>query len=177
MGQADDDELMARYRRGDAAAFDELYARHNGPVYRYCLRQLPKVAAEEAFQETWLAVVRGRDRYQPRGQFRAWLFTLAHNVMANRVRAEMKHPTGEGDPEALAAPLSHHDDVVYGRSLKQLIARLPWQQRDALMLQYEGGFSIDDIAEITSSTREGVRSRLRYAMAKLREQMPGGVGK
>ncbi|MDA0790427.1 MAG: sigma-70 family RNA polymerase sigma factor [Proteobacteria bacterium] len=174
MEQADDDELMSRYAGGDTDAFDALYQRHNGPVYRYCLRQLPRVAAEEAFQDTWLAVVRFRDRYEPRGQFRAWLFTLAHNAMANRVRAEMKHPGGGDHPDIEVTEEPQYASEHAAR-LNQLIACLPWQQRDALMLQYEGGFSIDDIAEITASTKEGVRSRLRYAIGKLREQMSGGL--
>jgi RNA polymerase sigma-70 factor, ECF subfamily len=174
-----DDELMLQYASGDAHAFDQLYARHKDAVYRYCRRQLLHGVVDDVHQEIWMAVINARQKYQARGQFKAWLFTLAHNVLLNRVRTEGKHPLTASDPEEMFSELASDQPAPYSAMEKELlharlircIRDLPHQQRDALMLQHEGGFSVDDIAEITESSREGVRSRLRYAMGKLRERM------
>ena len=171
MEDGSDDDLMLRYAGGDAGAFDVLYERYKGPIYRYCLRHGPGATAEEAHQEIWLAVIRGRDDYIPEGRFRSWLFTLAHHTVINRNKSEMKHPVAS-DASELIAPETPVDEA--GREWQQLqgyIRQLPVHQRDALMLQHEGGFSLNEIADITGSTKEGVKSRLRYAMNKLREQM------
>lgn len=168
-----DDELMRRYSKGDAGAFDVLYARHKDAVYRYCSRQLPVAIAAEAHQETWMALIKARKQYEPRKRFASWLFTLAHNAVLNRIRAEMKHPH-DPDVEAVAADADPEATASQGHLatiLLALIAALPHHQRDALLLQQEGGFSIEEIAAITNTSKEGVKSRLRYAMDKLRQQM------
>lgn len=164
---------MLQFARGDAEAFDELYSRYKDAVYRYCLRQLPPALAEEAHQEAWLAVIKARGRYEARSQFKGWLFTLAHNAVQTRIRVEMKHPDSS-DPESVPSaetPENSIDRQSLTAMLVALIHALPNHQRDALLLQQEGGFSIEEIAEITRSSHEGVKSRLRYAMGKLREQM------
>lgn len=166
---------MLQFSKGDAGAFDRLYARHKDAVYRYCLRQLPPAIAEEAHQEAWMALMKARTQYEPRSRFKAWLFTLAHNAVLNRTRAEMKHPTAdEADAAAPDAdPADATDRKHLAEVLVSLIAALPHHQRDALLLQQEGGFSVAEIAGITNTPQEGVKSRLRYAMAKLRKQMAG----
>src|SRR2546429_9378461 len=69
-GEASDEELMVRYGRGDARAFELLYSRHRLPLYRVLLRQLGHAgSAEELFQDLWMRVVNSRGRYQPRAQF------------------------------------------------------------------------------------------------------------
>ncbi len=165
---------MLRYGRGDVASFDLLYARHKDAVYRYCLRQLPRGLADDAHQEVWLALIKARQGYDARGQFKAWLFTLAHNVVVNRVRAELKHPKGESNVEMSteqAAPDTLSEKQRLSSRLMNCIHKLPHHQRDALVLRHEAGFSIGDIAAITATSHEGVKSRLRYAKDKLREQL------
>jgi RNA polymerase sigma-70 factor (ECF subfamily) len=173
----DDDALMARYQSGDAAAFDLLYDRYRGPVWRFFLRQLPRAEAEECHQEVWLKLIGGRARYQPQGGFRAYLFTIAHHVLTDRHRRTMKHAAadpdadaadladGGPDPEAAAAAA---DDAA---RLHHHLAALPIAQREALLLKEGAGLSLAEIAGITDTSIEGVKSRLRYAMKKLREAM------
>src|SRR2546429_3296055 len=75
-----DEDLMLAYAAGDAAAFDALYARHKGGVYRYLLRQCRQgVAVDELFQDVWMNLIRARRSYTPSAEFATYLYPLAHN--------------------------------------------------------------------------------------------------
>ena len=82
-----DENLMMRFGRGEAAAFEVLYARHESRVFRYLLRQLrDQASADDAMQDVWFAVARNAQRYQPQAKFTTWLFTLAHNRAVDQLR-------------------------------------------------------------------------------------------
>ena len=85
-----DEELMLAYARGDAAAFDLLYARHEAGLYRFVRRLLggPLAAqADEVFQDAWLRIVAARASFRPQGAaWRTWAFTIAHNLAMDRLR-------------------------------------------------------------------------------------------
>lgn len=171
-----DEALMTAWAAGEAAAFDALYDRWRGPVYRYFLRQLDRAEAEEAHQDTWLRLVRLRSRYAPDGPFRGLLFTIAHGVLVDRHRARARLPVGNEDPDGTPGD----DDVVanldrarLAQRLYRAIRRLPSAQREALILREETGMSAAEIAEVCGGTEEGVRSRLRYAMGRLRAELAG----
>ena len=84
---APDEELMNRYRDGDAHAFEVLYTRHKGPLYRYLLRQCGAAAlAEELFQDVWMKLIRARERYETRAKFTTYLYHLAHNRLIDHYR-------------------------------------------------------------------------------------------
>src|SRR6476619_6442959 len=86
MGGADE-ELMAAYRDGDAAAFDALYQRHRGPLFRYVLRGVKvRAVAEELYQDIWIRVIEARRRYSPSARFTTWLYTIAHNRLVDHWR-------------------------------------------------------------------------------------------
>ena len=177
--ETNDQDLMLRYRNGDAAAFEELYGRHKGPLYRYLLRQTGHAAnAEEIFQEVWIKVIRSRQRYKPLAKFSTWMYQIAHNCFIDHVRRQGRNAlearagmepdelmTDYGNPESAAA-LSQS-----GQELTQAIATLPVEQREAFLLRMEGGFGLKEIASITGTGRETVKSRLRYAMRRLREAL------
>jgi hypothetical protein len=85
---ASDEELMERYRDGDAGAFDLLYARHKGGVYRYMLRQCnDRGIAEELYQDVWTNLIRARAGYAVTAKFTTWLYRLAHNRLIDHYRA------------------------------------------------------------------------------------------
>lgn len=177
-GEAGDERLMSGFAGGDADAFDALYERYRGPVFRYFVRQLAEADAEEAHQETWLRVIRARAgwRNQGEGSFRRYLFTLAHNVIVDRFRQHARRPqhrSGE-DPDAHSdgadTPTQIHQAQLAER-LYAAIARLPLAQREALVLHEETGMTYAEIAAVTEATPEGVKSRLRYAMRKLRSEL------
>jgi RNA polymerase sigma-70 factor (ECF subfamily) len=184
-GDADssDEELMLLYRDGDAGAFDLLYSRHKGGLYRYLLRQCREArVAEELFQDVWMNLVRARARYTVQARFTTYLYHLAHNRLVDHYR---KHAAAtaaafEQEDDGALEQLPDERDLPAGEALDsrraaarlmELVAALPEAQREAFLLQQEGGMSVEDIAQATGVTRETAKSRLRYAMARLREGM------
>ena len=173
---------MLRYRDGDAAAFDTLYTRHKGATYRYCLRQCASSAeADEVFQELWLSVINARTSYIVKARYTTWLFTLAHHRLVDffRSRSRLKLVSIDAEDDetnpALQVESRASDNPAQQLALKQetlavldWIEALPAPQREAFIMQQETGMSIDEIAAATGTTRETTKSRLRYAMDKLR---------
>lgn len=175
-----DEQLMLRYRDGDAAAFEELYGRHRGGVFRYVLRQVGlRSASEEIFQEIWIKIVTSRLRYRVEARFATFLYHVAHNCVMDHFRRKTPlHLISLDDDEdaghQVAGP--ERDQPERAAALRQSTARLlnalamlPAEQRDAFLLHEEGGLTLEEIAEVTAVGRETVKSRLRYALAKLRQ--------
>lgn len=177
-----DEALMLRYQSGDAGAFDALYARHRSGLFRFIGRQCrTREHAEELFQEVWMNLIQARERYRVEAQFRTYLFTLAHNKLMDYFRRhgrmELTLYEREGEDSAidrLAAsrvdePLVRAESREQSAAILRAIEALPAPQREAFLLHEEGGLGIEDIAAATGSTFEAAKSRLRYAIAKLRE--------
>ena len=179
-----DEQLMLRYRDGDAGAFDRLYARYRQPLYRYFLRQCGQPAiAEELFQDVWFRLVRARERYTVQAGFGTYLYRLAHNRLIDHYRSAGRalprsyQDTGDPlDPDSLAgAPADRPDAQLErlerGQRLLAALSALPEAQREAFLLRQEGGLSVEQIADITGVSREAAKSRLRYAAARLRKML------
>jgi RNA polymerase sigma-70 factor (ECF subfamily) len=180
-----DENLMLRFGRGEAAAFEFLYRRHESRVFRYLQRNVKNEAtANDLMQEVWFAVVRGAGNYQPTAKFTTWLFTIAHNRTVDMIRANHRLQSldagDDTDPEA-STPLERLADSAKlepparvqsqdeAAALLNAVAQLPAEQRSAFLLQAEGDLSVEEIAHATGSSFETVKSRLRYARAKLRQ--------
>lgn len=176
---ADDDaKLMLRYAAGDARAFDLLYARHRAPLWRYVARQLAGAsAAADVFQETWSRVIAHRSRYAPDAPFGTWLYRIAHNCCVDHWRAQGRRAQREvqaadevieswGDPAAGPLEDALADDD--GRRLEAALARLPAEQRGAFLLHVQAGLSVEQIGAATGVGTETAKSRLRYAVARLK---------
>jgi RNA polymerase sigma-70 factor (ECF subfamily) len=181
-----DEDLMLAYASGDAAAFDALYARHKGGVYRYLLRQCRQAGvADELFQDVWMNLIRARSSYAPTAKFTTWLYRLAHNRLIDHYRASGHLTLVSADDEAhqdtVAAisaarsdePQSRAENRELSERLRAALAALPHAQREAFLLQQEGGLSLAEIAELTDVGTETVKSRLRYAVGKLRAELGG----
>jgi RNA polymerase sigma-70 factor (ECF subfamily) len=182
-----DEELMLAYAGGDAAAFEQLYGRHKGPVYRYVLRSVKgRGEAEELFQDVWMKVVEARARYVPRAKFTTWLYTIAHNRLVDHWRSRglaivaSTDDEGESVPELAAPPSAEPHRLAEAKEtlerLAAAIAALPLAQREAFLLHYEGDLTAGEIAAATGTNEEAAKSRLRYAMNKLREAIRGSEG-
>ena len=169
---------MAAYRDGDAAAFETLYARHRARLYRFVLRAVKsRPIGEEVFQEIWLRVIEARGRYSPQARFTTWLYTIAHNHLVDHWRKRgltLVALDGEETPGASPDPA---DQAQARQALERFAAALqalPALQREAFLLHEEGELSVAEIAAATGTNEEAAKSRLRYAMAKLKAAMNDG---
>ncbi len=182
--EATDEQLMLAYAAGDAAAFEELYARYRGGLYRFVLRGTKERGiAEDLFQEIWMRVIEARLRYAPRARFTTWLYTIAHNRMVdhwrkrglNVVSLERDDPDDPASPEPAAqAAREPQRQAETNQQLERLahaLETLPQAQREVFLMREEGGLSLAQIAAATGSNEEAIKSRLRYALAKLREAL------
>lgn len=170
-----DEDLMLRYRDGDMEAFETLYFRHKGGVYRYLLRQCRDAGtAEELFQDVWMKVIGARARYTVRSKFTTWLYQVARNRLIDHYRRQSNRdeiPLPADTPASNNYDLPQHQAELHQQlsRLIQLIDALPAEQREAFILKEESGMSIDEIADITGVNTETAKSRLRYAVNKLRQ--------
>ncbi len=167
---------MLAWSAGDLSSFEQLYARHRTRLYRYLLRQLRQPAlADDVFQDVWQRVVAARTEWKPDASFATWLYRIAHNRMTDHWRAQPFRPGAPSDGDARVAripdpntPERTLSEFEQRRALQLALDRLPPEQREVLMLRLEQELTLDEIAAITGVGRETVKSRLRYAMDKLR---------
>jgi RNA polymerase sigma-70 factor (ECF subfamily) len=172
MRDASDETLMQQYAAGDLSAFEALYARYRGPLYRYILRQVSDPAtANDLYQGSWEKVIRARRSYRPNAPFKAWIFRVTHNLLVDHYRRS--RPQAELKQEELASnnpqPIEAFATQERQARLLRAIRELPADQRDALLMRLESGLGLEEIARITGAGRETVKSRLRYATAKLKQ--------
>lgn len=179
VSEVDDAQLMLAYARGEMRAFETLYARHRGALYRYLVRQAHDMEiANDLFQEVWSRVIVNRARYEPRAKFRTFLFTLAHNCFIDHCRRLKSRPAGASVDDADAADLLADDDNMRpeavlerdetARHYREALATLPQEQRDVYLLHEESDLSLEEIARVTGVGTETAKSRLRYAVGKLK---------
>ena len=183
MKNGSDEELMLAYAAGDATAFDTLYGRHRAPVFRYVRRQVGEDRiAEEIFQDIWMRVIKVRGRYAASAKFTTWLYTIAHNRVMDHFRSVGAKPEeiplltdDDDDPEVPACEADGPEPSLIRRRIAERILdaldSLPVVQREAFVLQQEGNLTVEEIANVTGVTRETAKSRLRYALAKLRQNL------
>lgn len=176
-----DEALLARYAAGDVAAFEQLYERHELPLWRYLLRQCrDRATAEELMQETWFAVTREVTQFRSDARFTTWLYAIARHRLIDRLRAtrptwsldaaaEGEEPMGaQLADERSPSPLAASEQLEQGAAILVALNQLPAEQREAFVLQADAGLSVEDIATITGTTFETAKSRLRYARDKLK---------
>lgn len=192
-----DAALMLAFAAGDASAFERLYARHQAGLYRFIRRLLGtalSAQADEVFQDTWLKVVQSRGRWHADGgaTFRTWLFTLAHHRAIDLHRRSGREVSvdaveSDGDepwqPDAPAwqhwpKPVSASAEAVdiafwrrAGEKLLLCLEQLPLAQRSAFLLHHDDGLALDEVARALEVGFETAKTRLRYAMSKLRACM------
>ena len=178
-----DEDLMLAYAHGDARAFESLYARHRGPLYRFVLRGLSQRAlADECFQEVWSRVVVARERYRPEAKFGTWLYQIAHNLLIDQYRRTRPEVSASQDDDGEGAmrefpdedhqqPERQLSEFEERRRLQLALEELPADQRLAIQLRLEQELPLDEIARITGVGRETVKSRLRYALDKLKSRL------
>ncbi len=192
-----DEQLMQAYTAGNAAAFDILYARHEGGLFRFVRRVLGSrmnAQADDVFQDCWLRIVAARASFAPElGRWKTWAFTVAHNLAMDRLRTSGRElsvdafdhddnnsETGRDDLGWLQATVDERhgaaapgtEDVAHwraaGQQLLHCLDELPALQRAAFLLHHEDGASVEELARVLNLGFETAKSRLRYALQKLR---------
>lgn len=184
-----DDQLMLAYARGQGAAFEALYRRHEGSMFRFVRRVLGyalAAQADEAFQDTWLKIIGARAGFVPGGaRWKTWAFAIAHNTCLDRLRKSGREVVladsatgddGEAALEWVQAELGHShpssEDTAHwraaGQQLMHCLDALPHAQRVVFLMHHEDDCSLQEIAAGLQIATEAAKSRLRYAMVKLR---------
>ena len=180
-----DEELMLRYRDGDLRAFEELYRRHRVGLYRFIAWRSPRRDwVDEIVQDSWANLHHARNRYQPDASFRTYLYQIARNRLLDLLRQQAPLlaadlGTGTDGRDVFDALADAAQDVLTpdaalankqrNDSLHQALAALPSEQKEAVVLHQFSGMSLAEIAAVVAAPVETVKSRLRYAMRKLRE--------
>ncbi|HKD14136.1 MAG TPA: sigma-70 family RNA polymerase sigma factor [Candidatus Angelobacter sp.] len=162
-----DEALMLDFQRGSREAFEELFARYRGAILGFFRRRLETgERAEDLAQETFLALVRAASRYEPRAQFRTYLYGIALKLLANERRRDRNTPLADADTEPLVDELP--DKALW---VRQSLAKLEGSEREILMLREYEQLSYMEIAEVLRMPLNTVRSRLFRARMALRNHL------
>jgi len=176
-----DTDLMLRYRAGNADAFVELYARHKAALYRFMLRSCEsKAVAEELYQDVWASVIDARCRYKASAKFTTWLYCIANHRLVDHYRKQGKwdeYLVDDGEACAVAdafkQPERQADINQQMQRLFHCLQLLPPPQRQVFLLKEEAGLTLNAVAASVGIGLEAVKSRMRYALKKLRGCMGG----
>jgi RNA polymerase sigma-70 factor (ECF subfamily) len=185
-----DEELMLAFKSGEARAFEALVRRHRAPVFNFILRFTGQRArAEDLLQETWLKVVRSAEGYEPKARFTTWVYTIARNLCVDSARKEsyrnadsLDAPAGgvsEGDgrmlgevlPDGGASPERGAHNTRLRPLLERALRSLPEEQREVFILREYSGVPFKEIAQVTGTSENTVKSRMRYALETLRRRL------
>lgn len=181
-----DEDLMRQFCAGETQVFQLLYARHEKSLYRYIRRllgQAEALQAEDVFQDAWIKLVDARDSWQARenATFKTWLYTLAHHRAIDVLRKSGRELSveagaieGDNDPWQLwpSTQAEQPEQQAFwrkaGQQLLDCLEGLPALQKAAFLLHHEDGLTLDEISQVIDAEFETVKSRLRYALSKLR---------
>ncbi|MEZ4448574.1 MAG: RNA polymerase sigma factor [Nannocystaceae bacterium] len=185
-----DEALMASFRRGDGKAFEILVVRHRRGLYNFLFRSVRNQSrAEELLQEVFLRVVKAKSRYEQTARFSTWIYTIARNLCVDESRRaqfrrtvslDATRPGKDGDErgsmlESTAADQVDVDQEAMGPRIQDRVAaavdRLPDDQREVFLMRQLGGLSFKEIGEVVGAPENTVKSRMRYALEKLREEL------
>jgi RNA polymerase sigma-70 factor (ECF subfamily) len=168
---------MVRVQAGDEGALATLLARYKGPLYGFLNRRVGDAAADDLFQESWLRVVRARDRFDPRRRFSTWIFQIANNLCRDRGRrraVETRYLESLAQSRPRGAEHAATPPEELRLEMRQRLDALPERLREVLVLRYYQQLSERDIAEILAIPRGTVKSRLHAAVKALRAQEGNG---
>lgn len=183
-----DETLMERYQQGDVRAFEMLLNRHQRPVFNFIARHVGSTAvAEELMQEAFLRVVRKAETYKKTAKFTTWLYTIARNLCVDHVRrqkhrnaASLSTPVGDGESGSTLGDFvaDGGPDVDRQVASKRLQSRLQGavdslsdEQREVFLMREVLQMPFKEIAEVVGCPENTVKSRMRYALDNLREQL------
>jgi RNA polymerase sigma-70 factor (ECF subfamily) len=164
-----DEHLMLEFQQGSREAFAELFERYREPVYGFFRRRLRDTArAEELAQETFLAVLHGIERYEPRANFRTYLYAIAFRQVSNEWRRAKRDTVRiENEPATQEDP----GDALW---LRHAVEQLDAAHREVLLLREYEQLRYDEISELLRIPVNTVRSRLFRARMELKALLSPG---
>lgn len=183
-----DESLMILYQKGNVRAFEVLLERHRKPVYNFIFRFVrSKDVAEDLLQDTFLRVIRGASNYKRKAKFTTWLYTIARNLCVDfsRRKKHRKHPSldqpmSTGEDAGTLLDVLPNRDVGADRNtasrklhmaLHDAIATLGVEQREVFLMREFLSMPFKEIAEVVGVPENTVKSRMRYALEKLRLEL------
>jgi len=181
-----DEELLAEFQQGDAAAFERLLRRHRRPLYTFFVRMLgDRARAEDLAQETFLRIVKGSAQWEHRARFQTWLYTIARNLCVGASRrdrfrrsesldmqdGEEGRPLVESVPSEVPSPDRAAASAQLRPMLQRALLSLPPEQREVFVLREQAGIAFKEIAELVGVNENTVKSRMRYALLGLRKAL------
>jgi RNA polymerase sigma-70 factor (ECF subfamily) len=160
-----DEQLMTEFKTGRVQAFEELFERHRNPIYGFFRRRLSDVGrAEDLTQETFIIVIRGTERYEPRAKFRTYLYAIALKLLWTERRRQSREAAEieeDCEPQRQSNPIA-------ALWIRDALGRLALEHREVLMLREYEQLSYDEIAQLLHIPINTVRSRLSLARSDLK---------
>jgi RNA polymerase sigma-70 factor, ECF subfamily len=178
---------MARLAEGRDAALNELMDRHGERLYHFLLRLLQnETEAADLAQEAFVRIYQNRHKFNTSQRFTTWLFTIAANLARDRMRWRGRHPTVSMDaenpvtghdyreilPDAASTPSEDLEKRELANQVREAIAQLPEDQRNALILSEYENASAADIATILRCSSKAVENKLYRARKALKALLP-----
>jgi len=192
LGDLSDEQLMMRYQKGDAKAFELLLSRHYQPVFNFLLRYTAnRATAEELLQDVFTRVIRNAKGYERRAKFTTWLYTIARNITIDHARKQkfrrhrsLDAPMGssdDGDGRTMLDTVEDHhpsgmadrrfSDAQFTQRLEDVLSRMNPDQREVFVLREFQSMSFAEIATVVKTRENTVKSRMRYALEFLRREL------
>jgi len=177
LNEMSDEMLMQAYAENDKLAFDKLYERFRLPLYRYMHRQISvqEAVLNELYQDVWLKLINNRKQYQVKASFKTYLYQIAINTIRDYFRRESVRKIMsniEDDTEIEGNVLLPDEDLAQKQVMekfRQILNELPQEQKDVFLLREEAGLTSVQIAEVMKTSVDTVKSRMRYAVSRLKE--------
>jgi RNA polymerase sigma-70 factor (ECF subfamily) len=181
-----DEVLLQAYRAGDVRAFERLVARYEKPIWNFIRRFVHDAAtAEDLLQEVFLRVVKSADEWRGAAKFSTWLYTIARNLTVDHARRSVHRNAASLDADRnvggdspmtlydrIASPDRRADELTWDhetkRRIDEAVAALPADQREVFLMREVMEMPFAEIAAAVGASEPTVKSRMRYALEKLR---------
>ncbi len=137
-------------------------------VWRYLVATVGHTEADDVFQETFLAALRGYDRRRATASGQAWVLTIAHRRAMDHHRATARRPV----PVAAPPEVAHHDPEAGVGETWARVRDLPPKQRAAVTLRYAADLSHAEVARVLGTSEEAARRSAHEGLRKLRQELP-----
>src|SRR5215470_544740 len=177
-----DEDLMVLYQKGEVRAFELLLTRHRKPVYNFILRFVgDKETAEDLLQEAFMRVIKGAEAYKRQAKFTTWLYTIARNLCVDQTRrrkhrkhASLDAPMDTSDDSGSLMDVLPSNEMASDRkseTMQRAISALSDEQREVFLMREFLDMPFKQIADVVGVPENTVKSRMRYALEKLRLEL------